>query len=281
LLDDARAQERPSRVWYLEGGPAPRSGSVVSGVEGIVDQRWGDWRLQLTTIPRIEPAARPPAPTVPGSVRLASFNLGNLFNGDGRGGGFPTSRGARTVAQWQAQLARAVATLQALDPHVVALMELENDGYGPDSALAQLVDALNAGGGDWAFVDAGNGPGSDAIRVGIVYRSGRLRPLGRPATLEDGPLGRGSRVPLAQAFVPVAQGRDAGPAFVVAANHFKSKGCGEASGEQADQGDGQACWNPRRVESARRLANWLATDPTGAGSDLTAIVGDLNAYAQE
>src|SRR5690606_12792853 len=209
LLDDARAQERPSRVWYLEGGPAPRSGSVVSGVEGIVDQRWGDWRLQLTTVPRIEPAARPPAPTVPGSVRLASFNLGNLFNGDGRGGGFPTSRGARTAAQWQAQLARAVATLQALDPHVVALMALENDGYGPDAALAQLVDALNADGGDWAFVDAGQGPGGDAIRVGIVYRSGRLRPLGRPAMLEDGPLGRGSRVPLAQAFVPVAQGRDA------------------------------------------------------------------------
>ena len=281
LLDDAKAQERPSRVWYLEGAPAPRSGSVITRAEGIVDQRWGEWRLQLTAAPRIEPAQRPPAPSVPGSVRLASFNLGNLFNGDGRGGGFPTARGARTPAQWQAQLARAAATLQALDPHVAALMELENDGYGPEAALAQLVDALNAGGGDWAFVDAGQGPGTDAIRVGLVYRSGRLRPLGRAATLDDGPLGRGSRVPLAQAFVPVAGGRDAGPAFVVVANHFKSKGCGEASGEQADQGDGQGCWNPRRVESARRLASWLQTDPTGSGSDLTAIVGDLNAYAQE
>jgi len=281
LLDDAMAQERPRKVWYLEGGPAPRSGSVVTGAEGIVDQRWGEWRLQLTAAPRIAPAARPSAPAVAGNVRLAAFNLGNLFNGDGRGGGFPTARGARTPGQWQAQLARAAATLQALDPHVAALMELENDGYGPESALAQLVDALNAGGGDWAFIDAGQGPGTDAIRVGLVYRSGRLRPLGRPATLEDGPLGRGSRVPLAQAFVPVAAGRDAGPAFVVAANHFKSKGCGEAQGEQADQGDGQACWNPRRVESARRLARWLDTDPTGSGSDLVAIVGDLNAYAQE
>lgn len=281
LLDDAMAQERPRRIWYLGGAPAPRSGSVVSRAEGIVDQRWGDWRLQLIRAPRIEPAARPPAPGVPGSLRLASFNLGNLFNGDGRGGGFPTARGARTPAQWQAQLARATATLRALDPHVAALMELENDGYGPESALAQLVGALNADGGDWAFVDAGQGPGSDAIRVGIVYRSSRLRPLGRPAVLEEGPLGRGSRVPLAQAFVPLAQGHEAGPAFVVVANHFKSKGCGEAQGEQADQGDGQACWNPRRVESARLLGRWLDTDPTASGSDLVAIVGDLNAYAQE
>ena len=78
-----------------------------------------------------------------------------------------------------------------------------------------------------------------------------------------------------------AGGRDAGPAFVVVANHFKSKGCGEAKGAEADQGDGQACWNPTRVESARLVDQWLATDPTGTGSDLVAFVGDLNAYSQE
>lgn len=281
LLDDAMARERPRRIWYLDDQPAPRSGSLVHGAEGIVDQRWGEWRLQLTATPRIEAAPRPAAPSVPGRVRLAAFNLGNLFNGDGRGGGFPTPRGARTPAQWQAQLERAVATLRALDPHVAALMELENDGDGADSALAQLVAALNAGRGDWRAVSTGQGPGNDAIRVGILYRSTRLRPLGQPATLHSGPFGRNSRVPLAQAFVPLAQGRDAGPAFVVVANHFKSKGCGEASGANADQGDGQACWNPVRVESARRLDQWLASDPTGSGSDLVAIVGDLNAYAQE
>ncbi|WP_425603942.1 ExeM/NucH family extracellular endonuclease [Luteimonas kalidii] len=281
LLDDAMAMEDPRTVWYLDGRPAPRSGSVVTGAQGIVDQRWGQVRLQLTAVPAIAPAPRPDAPTVPGNVRLAAFNLRNLFNGDGRGGGFPTERGARTPAQLQAQLGRLVATIQALDPHVAALMELENDGYGPDSSLAQLVDALNAGGGDWAFVDAGQGPGSDAIRVGLVYRTGRLRPLGAPATLAEGPFDGRSRAPLAQAFVPMAGGRDAGPAFVVVANHFKSKGCREASGAERDQGDGQACWNPLRLESARRLADWLETDPTGSGSDLVAIVGDLNAYAQE
>ena len=280
LLDDASAAQRPRRVWYLDGA-TPRSGSLVRGAEGIVDQRWGAWRLQLTARPEIAPAPRPPAPVVPGGVRLAVFNLGNLFNGDGQGGGFPTPRGARTEVQWQAQLARAVATLRALDPHVAALMELENDGDGPESAVAQLVDALNAGGGDWRFVATGQGPGTDAIRVGLLYRASRLRPEGAPATLTTGPFSRRSRAPLAQAFVPQAGGRDAGPAFVVVANHFKSKGCGEAKGAEADQGDGQACWNPTRIESARLVDQWLATDPTGTGSDLAAFVGDLNAYSQE
>ncbi|TYT26555.1 ExeM/NucH family extracellular endonuclease [Luteimonas viscosa] len=281
LLDDAMAREDPREVWYLEGRPPPRSGSLVTGVEGIVDQRWGDVRLQLTAAPRIEPAPRPAPPTVAGTVRLAAFNLQNLFNGDGRGGGFPTERGARTPAQLEAQLGRLVATIRALDPHVAALMELENDGYGPDSSIAQLVDALNAGGDDWRFVDSGQGPGDDAIRVGLVYRASRLRPVGAPAMLEDGPFGARSRVPLAQGFVPVAAGRDAGPAFVVVANHFKSKGCREAEGADRDQGDGQACWNATRVESARRLLAWLERDPTRTGSDLVAIVGDMNAYAEE
>ncbi len=46
-------------------------------------------------------------------------------------------------------------------------MELENDG-GPQSAIAELVDALNrdrGAQGDWRFVDAGNGPGDNPIRL--------------------------------------------------------------------------------------------------------------------
>ena len=277
LLDDARDREHPREIWYLDGQPPPRAGSVVTGAEGIVDQRWGEVRLQLTAPLKIQPAARPQPPKVPGNVHVAAFNLENLFNGDGRGGGFPTPRGARNPAELQRQVAKLVATIRALDPDVAALMELENDGYGPESSLAQLVAALNAGGGDWTFVDGGRGPGTDEIRVGIVYRRTRLRPVGAPATLEGGPFGQRSRVPLAQAFVPVR----GGATFVVVANHFKSKGCSEAEGANRDQKDGQACWNALRTDSARRLLAWIGRDPTRSGSDLTAIVGDFNAYAKE
>lgn len=276
LIDDARASEDPGEIWYLDGQPAPRSGSTLAAVEGLLDQRWGDYRLQLTRPLRIDPAPRPQAPTVAGDVRLAAFNLQNLFNGDGRGGGFPTERGAKTPAALQAQLGRLVATIRGLDPDIAALMELENDGDGPASSLAQLVDALNAEGGDWRFVAAGQGPGDDSIRVGLLYRAARVSPVGRPATLVEGPFGPRSRAPLAQAFR-----RADGPAFVVVANHFKSKGCSEAEGADRDQGDGQACWNALRTDSAHRLMAWLGADPTGSGSDLVAIVGDFNAYALE
>ena len=154
------------------------------------------------------------------------------------------------------------------DRDIAALMALAKDGYGPQSSLAQFVDALNAGGGDWRHIDAGKGPGSDEIRVGLVYRGSRVSPVGKPATLEGGPFDCAaaqacSRAPLAQAFR-----RGKHPAFVVVANHLKSKGCSDATGADADQRDGQACWNALRVESAKRLDAWLKTDPTGQGLSL-------------
>ena len=286
VLDDGRGgKNRPfeAGIWP-KAARLLRSGSVIESAEGILDHRHGGYRLQMTVPPVLVPQARPQAPRVGGTLRVASFNLENLFNGDGKGAGFPTPRGARNPAQLRAQVAKLVATVEALDPDIAALMELENDGYDQASSIAAFVDALNAAGADWRFVDAcdracrrsGRGPGDDAIRVGLVYRQDRVRPAGKSATLSGGPFGPRSRVPLAQAFIPL-QGD--GKPLVVVANHFKSKGCGEAEGRDRDNGAG--CWNAVRSESARRLAAWLETDPTRSGSDLVLIVGDMNAYAGE
>ncbi|HEV7272495.1 ExeM/NucH family extracellular endonuclease [Pseudoxanthomonas sp.] len=276
LLDDGSTQRDPATVWYIRDGLPLRTGTVLTGVEGIVEQRLGSWRLQLTAAPTIAAPPRPAAPQVAGNVRVAAFNLENLFNGDGQGGGFPTERGAKTPDQLKAQMAKLTATIRGLDPDIAALMELENDGYGPDSSLAQLVAALNAGGGAWRFVDAKQGPGPDSIRVGIIYRSDKVRPTGKPATLEEGPFGERSRSPLAQAFV-----RGSGKPFVMVANHLKSKGCSEATGLDADQKDGAGCWNALRLESAKRLDAWLKSDPTRTRSDRVVMLGDFNAYAME
>ncbi|MEP6907015.1 MAG: ExeM/NucH family extracellular endonuclease, partial [Pseudoxanthomonas sp.] len=276
VLDDASSRRDPKTVWYLADG-TPRAGSTADGVQGIVDQRHGSYRLQLTAPLDTSPTTRPAAPKVAGKLRVAVFNLENLFNGDGKGAGFPTPRGAKTPAELKAQTDKLVLTLKALNADVAALMELENDGYGPQSSLAQFVDALNEGGGDWRFIDAQKGPGSDEIRVGLIYRKSRVSPVGKPATLEEGPFGSRSRVPMAQAF---RRGK-AGQVFVVVANHFKSKGCSEATGADSNQRDGQGCWNALRVDSAQRLDAWLKTDPTGQRSDKTLIVGDFNAYAME
>lgn len=277
LLDDGSQQRDPAQVAWLGEREVPRVGGQVRGAEGIVEQRHGGWRLQLDAAPAIEAAPRPAAPQVPGNVRVAAFNLENLFNGDGHGGGFPTERGAKTPQALDAQLAKLVATIRALDPDVAALMELENDGYGGDSSLARLLRELNADGAQWRFVDAGHGPGADTIRVGLIYRGDRLVARGKPAVLEGGPFGERSRVPLAQAF----RRKGGGQEFVVVANHFKSKGCSEADGADADRKDGQGCWNALRLDSAQRLHAWLQSKPLGKGRERVVILGDFNAYAME
>lgn len=284
---DAIAADNARRLLSLETGNAAlwpdalahaRAGSRIDGATGLLDEAKRGPRLLLDAKPTLQPASRPQPPQVPGDVRIAALNLENLFNGDGHGGGFPTPRGARTADELARQLAKHVATIRGLDADVVALMELENDGYGPGSSLAALVDALNADDGRWLFVDAGKGPGDNAIRVGLIYRTDRVRTRGRPATLDRAPFGPHSRVPLAQAFVPVRDGRADGKAFVVVANHFKSKGCSEAEGADRDQHDGASCWNATRVESARLLDQWLQSQFKATPA---VIVGDLNAYAHE
>ncbi|SDQ20889.1 hypothetical protein SAMN05428982_0098 [Pseudoxanthomonas sp. CF385] len=276
VLDDGSAKRDPATVWYVKQGQPLRTGTVLTGVQGIVDARHGGWRLQLTVAPTIAAPERPAAPQVAGNVRVAAFNLENLFNGDGKGGGFPTERGAKTAAQYQAQMHKLVGTIRGLNPDIAALMELENDGYGADSSLAQLVTALNAGGGTWRFIDAKQGPGPDTIRVGIIYRSDKVKPTGKPATLQEGPFGERSRSPLAQGFV-----HGKGATFVVVANHFKSKGCSEAAGPDTDQKDGAGCWNALRLDSSKRLDAWLKSDPTRTRSDRIVMLGDFNAYAME
>jgi predicted extracellular nuclease len=289
VLDDGRDEPPADPANPLPGVPSAASlrfGSTLTGVEGIVHVDDHGVRVVPARVARIDAAPRPAAPTVPGALRLASFNVLNLFNGDGHGGGFPTLRGARTPDELARQQGKLVASVQALAPDAAALMEIENDGYGPDSALAQFVAALNAAGPvrDYAFVDAGTGPGTNPIRVAIVYRTGKLRPRGKPAKLDHGPFAERSRVPLAQAFTIVGAPRKA-PALVLVAVHLKSKGCGRgaeaASGSDVDTGDGQACFNTVRVDSARRIVEWMRGDPTRSHSDRTVLLGDFNSYARE
>ena len=275
-------------TWRAQAADAARNGRAgtrLRAVAGVFEPGPATPLLWLGTTAAIVPAARPTAPPSvlggggAGRVSIAAINLENYFNGDGRGGGYPTPRGARDAAAQARQLAKLVHVILELRPAVAALMEVENDGSGPDSALAHLVDALNAAGSTrrWRQVDTGAGPGSDAIRVAMIYDADTVAPHGAPATLEDGPFSSHSRSPLAQAFRP----RGGGATLVVAANHFKSKGCRDAAGADADRGDGQSCWNATRIDSARRLDAWLKTDPTATGSDLSVIVGDLNSYRME
>lgn len=285
VLDDARRGDFPNELWFLPDGLSAsqplRAGSQLFEVEGVLEQRYG-WRLQLTAkLPRIEQAPRPDLPTLPEGLRVASFNVLNYFNGDGRGRGFPTARGASSLEELTRQRDKTVAAIAAIQPDIAALMELENDGYGDRSSVVELVEALNLklGQDQYRYIGSGSGPGADEIRVGIIYRPSRLLPRGAAAMLATGAFARHNRVPLAQAFATL----DGDHVFTVVANHFKSKSsCNEVQDDgDRDNGDGQACWNATRLAAANELSAWLNTNPDGTDGKRVLILGDLNSYGQE
>ncbi len=281
VLDDGSSRQNPAMVPYPTDSSASRTvraGDQVTDLVGILDFRFGKWRFQPVQPPRF--VATNPRPATPdledtGNLVVASFNILNFFNGNGAGGGFPTARGANSAREFQRQTAKLISAIHGAGADIVGLMELENDGYDDISAIARLAAEL---GDEWTYVDPGfERLGRDEIAVGFVYRRDRAQPVGQAATLATGPFRSRNRQPLAQTFRPI----DSDDGVTVVVNHFKSRNCGEASGPEADQGDGQGCWNPTRTRAAKAIIRWLATDPTRTGETDILITGDLNSYAKE
>ena len=281
-IDDGRSLTYPDPTPYLFGGATPaentlRVGDTVTGAEGVLTYQFGEYAFQPTAAPvfaRTHPRAQP-APARR-SVRMMSANVLNFFNGDGAGGGFPTSRGATNATELARQRAHLVAWLVAANADVIGLIEMENDGFGPTSAIRELVAAVNAAvptSSAYAVIDLGGPVGTDEITCGLIYRPSRVQLVGAPAVNLDPVF---SRPPVAATFAAAN-----GEKFTVCINHFKSKGSAPTSGPNADQGDGQGAWNLLRVQQANALVSWLAASPTGSTDPDVLIIGDLNAYAKE
>ncbi len=258
LVDDGSTRENPATL-----PPIVRTGDVAAGVTGVLGYGFGAYRLQPTkpvNYLNANPRLPKPFPVV-GNVKVASFNTLNWFTTLG-------SRGASDAEEQQRQLAKLVAALKGLNADAVALMEVENNGQ---TALQALVDAVNAevGAGTYAAL-AHPFPGTDAIQVGLIYKPAKLTPVGAAKSSQDAVF---SRPPLIQTF----RRKGGGQPFTMLVNHLKSKGSCPSSGPDADQGDGQSCWNPTRVAQAQALLG-LVED-----QDLPnpIVLGDLNAYGEE
>ncbi|MFI2813115.1 ExeM/NucH family extracellular endonuclease [Microbulbifer sp. JSM ZJ756] len=288
LLDDGSTVQNPGVIPYpapqLDATNSLRAGARVAGLRGVIGYGFGAYRVHPVEAPQFSDTnPRNPAPELPGegSLRLASFNVLNYFNGDGNGGGFPTDRGADTPEEFQRQRDKIIAAIRAMNADIIGLMEIENDGYGADSAIRDLVDGLNttAGAEVYGVVDPGTAQlGDDQITVGIVYRSDRVQPLGPAVTLDSYPFDDLNRQPLLQGFTEISSGGT----VAIAVNHFKSKGSCPGDGSlDDDQNDGQGCWNRVRTQAAEALASWIATDPAGTGTEGVLVLGDLNSYARE
>ena len=255
------------------------SGMSTGQVTGVFAHDERGKRLTLQPIPVFAQAgiAAPPVPH-PGSLRVVGMNLHNYFNGDGKGQGFPTPRGAETIDEFQRQRARIGAAIEALDPHVLAVMELENDGFGPYSAAQDFIQlASDATINPWKVTrPVDDNTGTDKITVGLFYRSDRLQAVG-PAQTLVGPEFERSRQPQAQLFRQIP----GGDSLLIVINHLKSKGSCPDSGEDADQGDGQGCWNPMRRVAAEKMSAWAKQLAASMGTGNILVLGDMNAYRNE
>lgn len=261
LIDDGAGGAYDVTDAQTDAGPTLRMGAEFESITGVVDFAFGDYVLQydldangpLTTVAGTND--RPELPDVGGDLQVASYNVLNFFTtldeNDNETLGGLDPRGADNAEEFDRQLEKLVVGITELEAEIVTLQELENGGFGEGSAIATLVDSLNAAEGTdvWSFVDysaqAGNPDGllgTDAITTGIIYRNDAVSVTGQ-AVLEFEETTAATTFDLAEPLNAVASEDDQlgdfqrnrpataatfededGGTITVVANHFKSKG---------------------------------------------------------
>jgi uncharacterized protein len=301
-LDDGQGGSNPTFLRHPNGAAYAlnnlfRGGDQVQNAIGVLSFDFNLYRIIPTAAANYTPVnPRPVAPEpVGGSLRVAAMNTLNFFltldttasdSGGGPCGGNANldCRGADSDQpnEFPRQRTKLLAALAGLNADVIGLNELENTpGVDPlGDPTNGIVAGLNAilGPGTYSYINTGV-IGTDAIRVGLIYKPAVVNPVGlfKVLTTAVDPrfIDTRSRPVLAQTFEVIATGAR----FTIAVNHLKSKG--SACAGDPDAGDGQGNCNGTRTLAAQALVDWLATDPTGSGDPDFLIMGDLNSYARE
>ena len=168
--------------------------------------------------------------------------------------------------------------LASLDADIVAIVELENNA---SESLRSIVDGLNAvfGADTYDFVDTGT-IGSDAIKVGFVFRPADVQLVGPYALLDSSVDARFNdrrhRPVLAQTFRCVASG---GQLTVVATIISSPRVPAAPATAIRKLVMARAIAAQRVMQAAAAMIDWIASDPTSSGDTDYLIVGDFNTHA--
>ncbi|WP_299797577.1 extracellular exonuclease ExeM [uncultured Shewanella sp.] len=202
------------RIAYFPGFDAEtgymRIGDQLNNIEGMVNYSYNAYRLYATNeivagdFVRENDRVETPEIATKGDIRVASFNVLNLFTSDSDIGGplnatckdqadadktyKSCGRGAHTLDEYLLQRTKIVNALKEMNADIVGLMEIENNGFSESSSIQYLLNSINA---ELPAVDAykfievadadkyqGQFVGSDAITVGIFYRPNKVKPAG-------------------------------------------------------------------------------------------------------
>ncbi len=270
-LDDVQAAQNPASLRHPDGGVFAlnhyfRGGDKVENTVGVLGFDFSLYRIYPTA--GADYTAVNPRPSAPentnGRLTVASQNTLNFFVtlDDGSPHCGPTGtldcRGANTPAEFTRQRDKLLAALTGLNADVIGLNELEN------TTGAEPLDSIVAGLPGYEYIHTGT-IGTDAIKVGLIYRPDVVTPVGPYALLTSAVdprfIDTKSRPVLAQTFMENATGE----VFTVAVNHLKSKGSDCNDIGDLDAGDGQGNCNQTRTSAARRLSTgWPPTRPARA-----------------
>lgn len=246
-------------------------GAKCSNIKGFISQYNNSYKLRLIDDLIVENVTQPILEDLNSTLTIMNFNMHNLFNGDGQKNDFPTERGAKTYDEYKLQMKKLAAAIHEVDPDIIAMMELENDGEGELSSIQQFCNFLNLNSDRTYTISHSNGVESTyPIKTGIIYDKNVVKAVGEAYYHNHSIF---SRPPLFQRF----SNKD-GLEFVISANHFKSKGSRNATGLDKDQNDGQASFNDKRVQQAEVLLEII--DSLYLKENIL-VLGDFNAYTQE
>ncbi|MEM0550602.1 MULTISPECIES: ExeM/NucH family extracellular endonuclease [Aeromonas] len=296
-----------------------RIGDQLTGLEGVIVYNKDAFRLVVPSDVTLSAGAllrtpeddRQPAPArARGSnLRIGSFNVLNYFTSHSSIGGALNvlckdqadadsakgcNRGAKSQADFEKQRTKIVNAITEMDADLLGLMEMENNGFGDNSAINNLVTRLNEQQKDaskrYAYVrlpasllTSEKFFGGDAIMVAMIYRPALLTPASEANVIRmpeqrytTGGVAKtaGQRDSLVQSFT-VAGSKDP---LTLVVNHLKSKGsgCYENGDGKTEPADLQGKCTEFRVSTAKVLGEAVSKLP---GQVL--LVGDFNSYAKE
>ena len=294
-IEDDNSNSYPDDISYFPTfsyANAIRVGDTVTAA-GPLNYSFGTYRINPTDVITVTSGREANPVVTEGNLSIATFNVLNYFNGEVTDSGevtfdYDANRGAEDETEFALQEGRIVEAIVGLNADVVGLMEIENDGFGDDSAIQALVTAINAELAEeeqYTFVSTADSSiiGTDAITVGLLYRASVVVPAG-DAQIVDMPIQQIDEDSVAQmraALVQTFTHVESEKTFAVAVNHFKSKGseCAEDLAEDVSDTDViQGSCNALRVSAAITLAEALADESM---PERVLILGDLNAYSAE
>jgi Predicted extracellular nuclease len=269
-LDDGITTTGYSPSQFADANGTRRTGERTNGLLAVVDCVNSSFYIYPAKTPYFYGNPRPTSPSDLGNynMKVCAANL-EYYLPTNYGQGY----GPSTATEAANQQTKIVAALLAIDADIYGLIEIEEG----QTALSNLVTTMNAAtaAGRYAYINDGGTIYGTYTKVGYIYRTDKVATY---LSLKD----NNSPTPLyrkkAQAFTLKSNNQR----FIFSLNHYKAKsGCSSATGADADQGDGQSCYNAARVAESTSNISFLNTCKTYYTDNDVLIMGDLNAYAKE